>query len=612
MEYLNRTVSFGVDPCRNFHAFVCGGSDAEWRGSILDRAYQAIFINVSLELHLGETIGKSEAMVTLMRFYRSCLRPADSPLEADRQAVAFLKHINETSGLLASNATQGMLFQLITLMSLRYNIPTILSINLVSIGGSNGSLSLTFALGPSLETRWGGEMAYFRYSIIRMLLWTNTYLHSNVTIDMIDRMEMSLNLGPPDAYKSFTNTSIEEIADIIIGVSPRAFRYHISSSLPKGIEFNELANIQSSNTSVIKIAMNTFFQPNQRVVAVTLALINVFAAILDQLISLQYRKKWPHWYFHYCEMEALSFRETWRLASLEYIPQNGTLIVQQIKKDVTRAALKQLVGHCGAKYKLWHLVHDKVTKLRIRMPEENVYRDIALPTMTPNFVLNYIALKRYSQEVKVRRAQTRMSEGIMDDEKLGFRYFPEENSVYLTPSWFQQPMFYPKSEPFVNYAVIGAILAGLTHRAVGRSGQNHDANGNEKRWWTHNLDVAIAEQQNCFRREYIDVSDGEPSPSLLDEIWAISEGLELVWEDVVASGLDDGNVQINGKTFTWRQFFFIRFCSVWCNYAGTPAENAWRCNVPLKHIPGFAYSFNCSGAKAMGYRHSCSRKLPCS
>ncbi|KAG0443629.1 hypothetical protein HPB47_014700 [Ixodes persulcatus] len=358
-----------------------------------------------------------------------------------------------------------MLFQLITLMSLRYDIPTVLSINLVSIGGSNGSVSLTFALGPSLETRWGGEMAYFR--------------------------------------------------------------------------------------------------------------------------------------------------ETWRLASLEYIPLNGTLIVEQIKKDVTIAALKQLVGHCGAKYKLWHLVHDKVTKLRIRMPEENVYRDIELPSMTHNFVLNYIALKRYSQEVKVRRAQTGMSEGIMDDETLGFTYFAEENSVYLTPPWFQQPMFYPKSEPFVNYAVIGAILGGLTHQAVGRSGRNHDANGNLKSWWTHNLGVAIEEQQECFRREYIDVSDGEPSPSLLDEIWAISEGLELVWEDVVAYGLDDGNVQINGKTFTWRQFFFIRFCSVWCNYARTPAENAWRCNVPLRHIPGFAYSFNCSGSKAMGYRHSCTRKLPC-
>ncbi|CAN7941227.1 unnamed protein product [Ixodes hexagonus] len=204
-----------------------------------------------------------------------------------------------------------------------------------------------------------------------------------------------------------------------------------------------------------------------------------------------------------------------------------------------------------------------------------------------------------------------MLEGYLDDESSRFRYFASEHSIYLSSAWFQQPMFYPKANRFVNYAVIGAVLGALMFEAVGRSARNHDGDGNNKSWWGEEMALAEEEQQECFKREYFDVSDGDPSPSLLDEIWAITEGIKLVWEQIVAPGMGESSVEINGKAFTWRQLFFLRFCSVWCDYAGTPAENAWRCNVPLRHISGFAYNFNCSQADAMRYRERCSSKLPC-
>ncbi|CAN7939230.1 unnamed protein product [Ixodes hexagonus] len=153
-----------------------------------------------------------------------------------------------------------------------------------------------------------------------------------------------------------------------------------------------------------------------------------------------------------------------------------------------------------------------------------------------------------------------------------------------------KPMFFPEGLRFVNYARIGALIAGELYGSVlGYPEPEHLGNNETK------PDGFPTTQRSCFEKLYFGNSNGSiTSTAILDRVLSLSLGLETVWE-IVQDDLQDTHIAFVGREemVTRTQMFFLRYCATWCGYYEWDDWNRWSCNVPVQNVMAFHAAFKC-------------------
>ncbi|XP_037558041.1 neprilysin-1-like, partial [Dermacentor silvarum] len=168
------------------------------------------------------------------------------------------------------------------------------------------------------------------------------------------------------------------------------------------------------------------------------------------------------------------------------------------------------------------------------------------------------------------------------------------NSVRFPMTLFQPPLYYNLSRMVVLNAGAGSVLAREVARAFDPKGIALDEEGRGALWWGPNRSRDYLERLAC------DLNASECCSSI--QLFPSVPGLEIAYHAFEGDAKYDQRLPGLEK-YTHDQLFFINYCYVQC--AGSRANYGDSCNVPLRNFAPFGKAFKCSVGSRMNPRRKC-------
>ncbi|KAL3225796.1 hypothetical protein MRX96_049107 [Rhipicephalus microplus] len=166
------------------------------------------------------------------------------------------------------------------------------------------------------------------------------------------------------------------------------------------------------------------------------------------------------------------------------------------------------------------------------------------------------------------------------------------NSVRFPMALFQPPLYYNRSGMEVLNAGAVSVLAREVARAFDSKGVTLDEEGRGALWWGSNRSQNYRERLACDLNATECCSPVQLFPSV--------PGLEIAFSAFNTSH----DQRLPGlEKYTHDQLFFINYCYVLC--ADSRADFGASCNVPLGNFAPFAKAFKCERGSRMDPRRKC-------
>ena len=259
---------------------------------------------------------------------------------------------------------------------------------------------------------------------------------------------------------------------------------------------------------------------------------------------------------------------------------------------------------------------DKLDAMRVKIGYPDVWRDYTTLEITrASYLQNVLAARSF----EFRRGLTKAGRPVDHDEwsdspsTNNAYYDPTRNELVFPAGILQPPFFDPHAEDAVNYGNIGATIGHELIHGFDNVGQQYDAQGNLRDWWTPEDAQAFDQRATLVVRQF---DAYEPIPGVhingrltLGENLADLAGLLIAYEALTHArqGTQDAGPQIG---FTPEQRFFLSYAETWRVKIRPEALRAqlqtdehsppkYRVLGPLANLPPFAAAFNCKAGDAM-------------
>lgn len=274
---------------------------------------------------------------------------------------------------------------------------------------------------------------------------------------------------------------------------------------------------------------------------------------------------------------------------------------------------------------------DEETKERCRVKVDSVSQSIAYPEfIKDDEKLNELYAKvfiikdtnlfdAYLEVLHFSRNDTISQYGKPTDKEKWY-YPPTLVNAYYSPSFNQfvflagilrHPFFETGWPSYLSYGALGVVVGHELTHGFDDQGQQYDANGNRRPWWTEASQKAFQERTKCFEDQYSEytLDDQKVNGSLtLGENIADNGGVHTAFQAYKTHANDA--LTLPGTNLTNDQLFFVAFGQVWCTLY-TP-EFLQLQVITDPHSPGpirvlgslsnsqeFADAFNCPAGSRM-------------
>ncbi len=192
-------------------------------------------------------------------------------------------------------------------------------------------------------------------------------------------------------------------------------------------------------------------------------------------------------------------------------------------------------------------------------------------------------------------------------------YDPSMNEIVFPAGILQPPFFNPIADDAVNYGGMGAVIGHEMTHGFDDQGNQFDAKGNLKNWWTESDAVNFQKKAEVLVNQFssytvldsIHVNGKLTEGENIADLGGVSiafQAFENTLKDTPRPGIIDG--------FTPEQRFFLAWAQMW-RENDTPqalrqriivdphSPNEYRCNGPLSDFPPFYEAFGCKPGDQM-------------
>ncbi|KAK8756379.1 hypothetical protein V5799_000933 [Amblyomma americanum] len=173
------------------------------------------------------------------------------------------------------------------------------------------------------------------------------------------------------------------------------------------------------------------------------------------------------------------------------------------------------------------------------------------------------------------------------------------NSVLISMAAFEAPLYYANSTYSVISSGVGSILAREVARAFDPTGSEINEEGRTVIWWGPSRSRQYLDRVTC------DLNASECCTST--KLFPLVPGLEIAFHAYkIQVRLDNdspSDYRLQGlENLTDDQIFFITYCYVLC---GSYTAEGVSCNMPLKNFQPFSQAFGCAVGARMNPHHKC-------
>ncbi len=159
------------------------------------------------------------------------------------------------------------------------------------------------------------------------------------------------------------------------------------------------------------------------------------------------------------------------------------------------------------------------------------------------------------------------SEWGMSPQTINAYYNPGFNEIVFPAAIMQPPFFDPHADDAVNYGGMGAVIGHELTHGFDDQGNQYDADGNLKNWWTEEDKARFKSNTDKLVKQYSSYSALDTltvnGQLTLGENIADLGGLTIAYAALQKSLVNQPRVLIDG--FTPEQRLFISFAQVWRN-----------------------------------------------
>ncbi|XP_037500997.1 neprilysin-1-like [Rhipicephalus sanguineus] len=165
------------------------------------------------------------------------------------------------------------------------------------------------------------------------------------------------------------------------------------------------------------------------------------------------------------------------------------------------------------------------------------------------------------------------------------------NSMAIALVTLSPPMYYKDATLAIKYGAMGSFVAREMARAFDEMGVTVDDTGKREPWLGAEAAAAYANKANCDVRGGSDSAPWRPIRAL-----PVMPGLEIAFEAFIAAVAVDYRALVDFKVlylemFTDLQIFFVAYCYSLCSKRTHTMLD--ECNVPAMNSPIFAEVFHC-------------------
>jgi len=248
-----------------------------------------------------------------------------------------------------------------------------------------------------------------------------------------------------------------------------------------------------------------------------------------------------------------------------------------------------------------------------------------------NFLHNVLSSKKVELTRNFNKQGTDVDpdEWSMNPSMTNAYYAPSRNEIAF-PAGILQPPFFSTEQPAVmNFGGIGSVVGHEITHGFDDQGAQFDAEGNMKVWWSNSSLAQFKNKTKCMMEQYSKIPLPEIAkiaPDLkingkltLGENIADNGGLKTSYTAYVKWQKDKDTpteYQMNGKTATATQLFFLSYGQLWCNVAApkltmvqirSDPHSPSRARVmgPLQNSKEFAEAMQCPASAVMNPPKKC-------
>lgn len=231
------------------------------------------------------------------------------------------------------------------------------------------------------------------------------------------------------------------------------------------------------------------------------------------------------------------------------------------------------------------------------------------------------AFESHRQMLKIGKPLDRMEWG-MTPPTVNAYEDPQTNTINFPAGILQPPFFDAKAPDSVNYGAEGAVMGHETIHGFDDQGRKFDLNGNLHDWWTPADTKAYDQRGDCIANEYTEMvpeagvkqngrltqgEDTADNGGIHLALMALERDLTRKHETLETKGADG---------LTNEQRFFLAYGNAWCEQMRPEAMRTviltnphsmpkYRVNNVVGNMPEFARAFGCKAGSAMVHVNQC-------
>lgn len=575
LDIMATLVNVNVDPCENFHNFVCPAQT----GSIWTAEYVNLSSYINDVIQGGETGGKVAEL--LADFYISCWNAVRDPTLMTRQLAAMT--------IIAGNLTVKMntseVEKFAAFMSLVIGTSSVLSVSIHSNNSrQKGAGNKVMIIGPN-DVPVPSLVSRCKHCLFDILEVFNNLLNVKVQLeDVLCYMNSSTattrQCSPSNKAASSHNTSL--LLEFLRPITADHWKSLLKEYTPYNL--NASLSVGYTDEERLKSTLHSLANPANQPTSIAYLLVVTVEHLYANLTRKENASREEA---HFQCIENTNLLPTFwgALYGKAMATPAKDKHVRRVSKKVLNALLLEAVPNTTDRHKTasanaWRALRG----FKLLLPSNFPSYSHAWPAMTRNFAENFFRGKLYelnlAQACVGQRLPLARRHFLSPDVKL------DDGFIVIPAALYSQLAFDSAHSFFLNLPVVGVAVAELLWRVVLKS--------------TRSL-ISTKRLLKCFEKGYPNAAD-----STHDDIGVVPLAMAL---STVLKIVDKSNWQQRkrySKAGNWSkgELFYARAAHSICTSERSKLGQE-RINVVFRHQSDFSTSFACPSNFNMSRRRSC-------